>query len=113
MTAVYDTVRHLGLTCKLLDTHHREWQTKHIAMPENGVPLGSVLAPFFYNIYAYNLPFLVSKKNAHDDDLALLDDSNNKNSRVVKPRFDHIFRIPPDLETKLTPLKSNNDSLPS
>ena len=38
----------------------------------NGVPQGSVLAPLFFNIYAYDIPSITSKKFAYADDLAIL-----------------------------------------
>ena len=44
---------------------------------KNGVPKGSVLAPFLVNIYTYNLPSMISRKFAYADDLALLHSSGN------------------------------------
>ena len=48
--------------------------SKPIRIPhlKNGVPQGSVLASFLFNIYVYNLPFTISKKYSYADDLAIL-----------------------------------------
>ena len=39
---------------------------------QNGLPQGSMLAPFLFNIYTYDLPSMTSQKYANADDLALL-----------------------------------------
>ena len=44
---------------------------------KNGVPHGSVLASLLFNIYTYDLPFMISRKFAYADDLALLHSSGN------------------------------------
>ena len=44
---------------------------------KNGIPQGSVLAPLLFNIYTYDLPFMISRKFAYADDLALLHSSGN------------------------------------
>ena len=93
LTAAYDTVWHRGLTCKLLrllpDKHmvrmimelvqNRSFtlttgnsKRSRLRRLKNGVPQGSVLAPLLYNIYTYDMPYLVSKKYAYADDLALV-----------------------------------------
>ena len=98
LTAAYDTVWHHGLTCKLRrllpDKHmvrmimelvrnrnftltigdSKQSRLRHL---KNGVPQGSVLAPLLFNIYMYNLPFMISRKFAYADDLALLHSSGN------------------------------------
>ena len=98
LTAAYDTVWHRGLTCKLMrllpDKHmvrtimelvrNRSFtlttsdskQTR-LRRLKNSVPQGSVLAPFLFNIYTYDLPSMISKKFAYADDLALLQSSGN------------------------------------
>ena len=44
---------------------------------KNGIPQGSVLDPFLFNINTYDLPSMISKKFAYADDLALLHFSGN------------------------------------
>ena len=46
---------------------------------KNGVHQGSVLAPLLFNIYTYDLPFMISRKFDYADDLALLHSSGNWN----------------------------------
>ena len=98
LTAAYDTVYHRGLTCKLLrllpDKHmvkmimelvrNRSFtfttgdsKQSRLRRLKNGVPQGSVLAPLLFNIYTYDLPSMISRKFAYDDDLALLHSSGN------------------------------------
>ena len=95
---VYDTVWHRGLTCKLLrllpDKHmvkmimelvrNRSFtlttddsKQSRLRCLKNGVPQESVLAPLLFNIYTYDLPSMISRKFAYDDDLALLYSSGN------------------------------------
>ena len=93
LTAAYNTAWHRGLNCKLL----RLLPDKHIVrmimelVPNksftltagdstpsrlrrlrNGLPQGSVLASFLFNICTYDLPSMTSQKYAYADDLALL-----------------------------------------
>ena len=98
LTAAYDTVWHCGLTCKLLrllpDKHmvrmimelvrNRSFtltisdsKQSRLRRPKNGVLQGSVLAPFLFNIYMYDLPSMISRKFAYADDLALLHSFEN------------------------------------
>ena len=44
---------------------------------KNGVPQGSVFPAFLFNIYTYDLPFMIFRKFAYADDLALLHSSGN------------------------------------
>ena len=44
---------------------------------KNGVPQESVLAPFLFNIYTYDLPSMIFRKFAYAGDLALLYSSGN------------------------------------
>ena len=39
---------------------------------KNGVPQESVLAPFLFNIYTYDLPVTVARKLVYADDLAIM-----------------------------------------
>ena len=98
LTAAYDTVWHRGLTCKLLRLLPDKYMVKMIMelvrnrsftlttgdskqsrlrRLKNGVPQGSVLASFLFNIYTYDLPSMISRKFAYTDDLALLHSSGN------------------------------------
>ena len=98
LTSAYDTVWHRGLTCQLLrllpDKHmvkmimelvrNRSFtlttgdsKQSRLRRLKNGVPQESVLAPLLFNIYTYNLPFMISSKFAYADDLALLHFSGN------------------------------------
>ena len=98
LTAAYNTVWHRDLTCKLLrllpDMHMVKMimelvrnqsftlttgdrKQSRLRRLKNGVPQGSVLAPFLFNIYTYDLPFMISRSFAYADDLTLLHSSGN------------------------------------
>ena len=93
LTAVYDTVWHRDLTCKLLrllpDKHmvrmimelirNRKFtlttgdsKPSRLRRLRNDVPQGSVLPPLLFNICTYDIPSITSKKFAYADDLAIL-----------------------------------------
>ena len=98
LIAAYDTVWHCGLTCKLLrllpDRHmvrmimelvrNRSFtlttgdsKLSRVRRLKNGVPQESVLAPLLFNIYTYDLPFMIFRKFAYADDLVLLHSFGN------------------------------------
>ena len=98
LTAAYNTVWHRGFTCKLLrllpDKHvvkmimelvrNRSFtlitsdsKQSRLRRLRNGVTHGSVLALFLFNIYTYDLSFMIFRKFAYADDLALLLSSGN------------------------------------
>ena len=93
LTTAYDTVWHRGLTCKLLrilpDKHivsfvielarNRSFTfttgngaQSRLRRLKNGVPQGSVPAPFFYNVYTHDPPVTVARKYAYADDQAIM-----------------------------------------
>jgi len=93
LTAADVTVRHLGLTCKLLrllpDRHmvhmimemvgNRSFnlttgngKRRRLRRLKNGVPQGSVLAFPLFKIYISDLPNTISRKYAYADDLAIM-----------------------------------------
>ena len=69
---IMELVRNRGFTLTSGDSK----QTR-LRCLKNGVPQGSVLAPILFDIYTYNLPFMVSRKFAYADDLALLHSFGN------------------------------------
>ena len=98
LTAACDTVRHRGLRFKLLRlllykhmvkmimelVRNRSFtlttgdsKQSRLRRLENGVPQRSVLDALLFNIYTYDLPFMISRKFAYADDLALLHSSGN------------------------------------
>ena len=98
LTAAYDTVWHIGLTCKLLRLlpdkdmvrmileliRNKSFtlttvdsKRSRLRRLRNGVPHGSVLASLLCNIYIYDLPSTISRKYAYADDLALLRSSSD------------------------------------
>ena len=93
LTAAYDNVWLLGLTCKLLrllpNKHmvrmimelvrnrrfiltNGDSKPSRLRRPKNGLPQGSVLASLLFDIYIYDLPSIISKKYVYADDLAIL-----------------------------------------
>ena len=93
LTAAYDIVWHRDLTCKLLKllpnknmvrmitelVQNRNFtlttgdsNQSRLGRLRNGLPQGSVLASFLFNIYTYDLPSFTSQKYAYAHDLALL-----------------------------------------
>ena len=96
LMAAYDIVWHRSLTCKLLrlllDKHTVKMimelvrnqsftlttgdsKQSRICCVKNGVPQGYGFAPLLFNIYTYDVPFIISRKFAYGDDLALLHSS--------------------------------------
>lgn len=53
---------------------HKRSRFRHL---NNGLPKGSVLAPFLFNIYTANLPETLSRKFIYADDIALASQHNN------------------------------------
>jgi len=47
-------------------------QKSRLRRLKNGVPQGSVLEPFLFNIYTSDLPATISRKYAYADDLAIM-----------------------------------------
>ena len=101
LTAAYDTVRHRGLTSKLLrllpDKHMVRMIMKlvrdrsftlttgdskqsKLRRLRNSLPQGSILALLLFNIYTSDFPFITSQKYAYADDLALLYASQDWNA---------------------------------
>ena len=103
LTAGYDTIWHRGLTRKLLrllpDKHmvriimklvrNKSFNltigdgkpSKHGSL-KNGLIQGSDLAPLLFNIYIYDLSFIISKKYAYADDLEIFYSSGD--SKVLE-----------------------------
>ena len=92
LTAMYDTVMHRCLTCKLLrflpDKHmvtmimelvrNRHFiltvgdsKQSRISKASKAVPQRSVLASHLFNIYTFDFPSAISRKLPYEDDLAL------------------------------------------
>ena len=96
LTAAGDTVWHCGLTCKLMrllpdkqivrmimelvrnqsftTSDSKQSRLHHL---KNNISQESVMAPFLFNIYVYDLPSIISRKFAYADNLALLHFSGN------------------------------------
>ena len=66
---------------------------------KNGIPQGSILAPFLFNIYTYDLPSIISRKFAYADDLALLHSSGNWKDLEGTLSL-YTFSVSPDLEVE-------------
>ena len=92
-TTAYDTVRHRGLTCKLLHllldrrivsfimelVRNRSFTLttgtgaqSRLRRLKNNIPQGSVLAPLLFNICTHDLPVTVSRKFVYAEDLAIM-----------------------------------------
>ena len=64
---IIELVRNRSFTLTIGDSN-QSW----LRRLRNGLPPGSVLAPLFFNIYAYDLSSMTFQKYAYADDLALL-----------------------------------------
>ena len=65
---------------RIVKKDHRDFtdsKQSRLCRLKNGVPQGLVLTPLLFNIYTYDLPFMISRKFAYADDLALLHSSGN------------------------------------
>ena len=69
---IMELVRNQRFTCTTGDSKQRR-----LRRLKNDVPQGSVMAPLLFNMYTYDLPFMISRKFAYADDLALLHSSGN------------------------------------
>ena len=90
---IMEFVRNRSFTLTTGDS--KQSRLRHL---KNGVPQGSVLAPLLFNIYTYDLPFMISEKFAYADDLALLHSSENW--KDFNPRRAFTFSVSPDLEVE-------------
>ena len=116
LTAAYDTVWHLGLTCKLLrlvpDRHMIHMITEmldnrsftlatgngkrsRLRRLKNGVPQRSLLASLLFNIYISDLPTTVSRKYAYADDLSMMHTDRDWEA-VIRLLSKDVYRPPPN-----------------
>ena len=64
---IMELVRNLSFILTTGDSQHN-W----LCLPSNGVFHGSVLASFYFSIYTYDRPSMISRKFIKEDNLALL-----------------------------------------
>ena len=69
---ITELVRNRSLT--LITSDSKQSRLRRL---KNGVRQRSVLVPLLFNIYTYDLPFMISRKFGYADDLALFHSSGN------------------------------------
>ena len=78
---------------------------------KNGVPQGSVLAPFLFNICISNLPTTISRKYVYADDLPIMHADGDW--QAVDHGYSNARWTPPNVEGKAQHYKNGVGSLPS